>query len=149
MPSNEEINRAIAEWMGGHWHEVPESREWIPAKHFWQSGTWGPWLCIHCGERVRPYSIMRAGDIEEKGVSENKRAYTWDLNEIAKIEAKMIQTMGRERYRTALSNSVYAALPAKCDDRLAGEAEFQLLVATATALDRATAVFNLIGEGEK
>lgn len=136
-PTPDEINRAIHEWLGGHWHEIPEEREWIPGKWPWSSGSWSPWTCINCGERVGAFSHYNAEtDIEVRGVGENERSYTWDLNLIAKAEAKMIEAVGLVKYYAELMRLFMGEF-----DSTKNLTALHGTVATATALDRAKAIF--------
>ena len=119
----ETINRKIHEWMGKCWHE-PKS---APSK-------WGWDLIARCS-KCDCQDAWRGNDFV-------RPLYTTDLNAVREAELKCIEEFGAEEYLTVLTGQVLAFV--SFDSAVEEEAA----IATATALERAQAVYDVLEKGK-
>lgn len=115
----EQINKRIHEWLGKCWHDIQEFIEG------YKTGR----KCIRCN---KSFTL----------ISWKSPDYTTDLNAVREAELKCIEEFGAEEYLTVLTGQVLAFV--SFDSAVEEEAA----IATATALERAQAVYDVLEEGK-
>lgn len=144
-------NQIIHEWMNPDtcWHEyAPDRTAWLKKRtllglaHTFVSNP-NANFCVKCGQDAGTPLLVN----DEPLVSTALKvpAYDEDLNAVAEVEAKVIETFGEFEYLDALSNALRRGF--ELEERLAmDDTNFIRLLATAPASVRAAAIVALIEE---